>query len=239
MILHQTTWKMPSGWPVDEVAVIEGRHRALSLRFRLGSGLELRIPTGCSHDRARAFLLSKRAWVVRHVARGAAHADRLPAPPPGWLWCRGERVHMVHNPSRIAAHLISAEELELDFAHADVQLQRWLNKDLHERVAVCLRALVPAAAHPTKVTIRRMKTRWGSCSYNGSMRLNAALAHLDDRCLRYVLAHECAHLEFMDHSAAFYAHLAQILPTHKEDERHVKLHGNVLVHGGYALPHWE
>jgi hypothetical protein len=57
----------------------------------------------------------------------------------------------------------------------------------------------------TRVSVRRQRTRWGSCSAAHAVSLNESLAFLPQRLVRYVLVHELAHTVRLDHSPAFWA----------------------------------
>ncbi len=54
------------------------------------------------------------------------------------------------------------------------------------------------AAHGLRVErlfVRRMKTKWGSCSRaSAGIRLNTDLARNPRECLEYIVVHEMAHL---------------------------------------------
>ncbi len=58
-----------------------------------------------------------------------------------------------------------------------------------------------------KVTIRKQKTRWGSCSAKNSISLNMNLVRLPDELRDYVLLHELVHTRIKNHSKAFWAEL--------------------------------
>ena len=67
-----------------------------------------------------------------------------------------------------------------------------------------------------KITIRKMKTKWGSCSpHIKSIRLNLELAKKPPECLEYVLVHEMTHLLEASHNKQFIHQLNQFLPQWK------------------------
>lgn len=69
-------------------------------------------------------------------------------------------------------------------------------------------------------TLREMKTRWGSCSYNkGTIRFNKKLARKPDEYIEYIVVHEMAHLFVPNHSKNFYDVVKKYLPNYKAYER--------------------
>jgi predicted metal-dependent hydrolase len=67
-------------------------------------------------------------------------------------------------------------------------------------------------------------TRWGSCSSDGSIRLNWRLIHFSPTIIDYVIAHELAHLREMNHSSDFWAEVGQILPNYEHARAVLKRH---------------
>ena len=79
-----------------------------------------------------------------------------------------------------------------------------------------------------KITIRDQKSRWGSCSSNGTLSFNFRLMLAPPRVLDYVVVHELCHLTHMNHSNDFWSMVASILPDYKEYRKWLKENGHTL-----------
>lgn len=63
------------------------------------------------------------------------------------------------------------------------------------------------------VTVRQMKTKWGSCNHRGrTIYLNTDLAKKPLECIDYILLHEMAHLLEPTHNERFIALMDQFMP---------------------------
>lgn len=88
-----------------------------------------------------------------------------------------------------------------------------------------LEALLPkwtavVGKSPTSISLRPMKTRWGSCTpRTGRIRLNLELADIPDRFLEYVLVHELTHLWASGHGAHFQSLMDRYLPQWRQLRR--------------------
>ena len=80
-----------------------------------------------------------------------------------------------------------------------------------------------------RITIRRQKTRWGSCSGKGNLNFNCLLMLLPKDVVDYVVVHELCHRKQMNHSAKFWAEVARILPNHEKLQKQLKELGPPLV----------
>ncbi|MDF9408821.1 M48 family metallopeptidase [Pelotomaculum isophthalicicum JI] len=74
-----------------------------------------------------------------------------------------------------------------------------------------------------RIRIRRMKKRWGSLSKNGTLTLNADLIRAPKECIDYVVTHELCHLQYHDHSPAFYQLLEKIMPDWEKRKHKMEL----------------
>ena len=79
------------------------------------------------------------------------------------------------------------------------------------------------------ITIRSQHTRWGSCSSKGNLNFNCLLMLVPEKVLDYVIVHELCHRKQMNHSAAFWALVAQILPDWQERRSWLKQNGAALI----------
>lgn len=80
-----------------------------------------------------------------------------------------------------------------------------------------------------RITIRSQVTRWGSCSSRGNLNFNCLLMLCPPRVLDYVVVHELCHRRHMDHSKAFWAEVARVLPDYEICRAWLKEHGGALI----------
>lgn len=68
-----------------------------------------------------------------------------------------------------------------------------------------------------KFGIRKMRTLWGSCSFNErTIRFNSMLYYMSDDFLEYIVLHEMAHLFVHNHSKKFYDLIKRHMPDYKK-----------------------
>ena len=98
-------------------------------------------------------------------------------------------------------------ELAASFARVCAEL------DGQVRARLISAGLVPP---PTRITIKDMKSRWGSCSYTrGHISINLALYAYPRETVLSVFWHEYAHYWQHDHSPAFYALVERFYPKYR------------------------
>ena len=74
----------------------------------------------------------------------------------------------------------------------------------------------------TKCRLSHANTRWGSCSSNRTISLNIGLMKIPEVLRDYVIIHELAHLNHMDHSKDFWAEVGSHDKNYKVHEKHLK-----------------
>ena len=65
------------------------------------------------------------------------------------------------------------------------------------------------------IKFKDTKSRWGSCSQDKSIMISWRLIMAPEQVLNYVLAHESAHLLYMNHSKSFWATVGCLCKDYK------------------------
>ena len=95
-------------------------------------------------------------------------------------------------------------------------------QDRYEAIAA------PQGLRLGRVSVKKMRSRWGSCSGRGNISVNLLLGHLPDELLEYVVVHEVCHLLRHDHSKAFWSLVASHLPDHRFRKIELRRFGYLL-----------
>ncbi|GAA1119785.1 M48 family metallopeptidase [Nesterenkonia jeotgali] len=136
-----------------------------------------------------------------------------------YVWGRRKRLKLVERPGR--THIeIQGDRLVLFVAASVTQdkrreaLSRWYREQLRQELPTLiaeweqtLDAVVP------KWSIRRMKTKWGSCNRETHhLWFNAELAKKHPDCLEYIVVHEMLHYFERSHGERFTSLLVSVMP---------------------------
>jgi predicted metal-dependent hydrolase len=118
-------------------------------------------------------------------------------------------------------HLFSSE-IELHSARTKVQFQEYVDF-LISYIGTEL------GVFPKKVTFRKMRTKWGSCSSKGNISLNTYLIFLPERLVDYVVFHEMVHLIEMNHGPRFKEIVRNRFHEHRILEKQLREYWPVIM----------
>ncbi len=222
-----------------EVAI---RRHAQSRRLRLivdDAGARVIAPMRASATSIERFVTEHRRWILRQLERHARpRSNPVVAGVDDWLTLRGERtsvrwidrsppwVHLgADGAIAIGAPLSSPKARSI----AARVLCTWLVAEATRDIARCNNsALARVDARATRVTIRPLRTLWGSISVDGSMRIDLALLLAPPRILDYVVVHEACHRHERNHGPRFWAHVARAHPDYRDHRAWLREHGPAL-----------
>lgn len=86
----------------------------------------------------------------------------------------------------------------------------------HERLELLRDSVLPIGIiYDGNPRLRKMKSRWGSCSRKGHITLSYDLVKAPLKCVDYVIVHEMCHIKEFNHSKKFYILLDKVMPDWK------------------------
>lgn len=83
-------------------------------------------------------------------------------------------------------------------------------------------------ASPASVTLKNLKSRWGSCSARGCISLAWNIIMASEQIVDYLVVHELCHLVHHNHSTEYWKLVESILPDHRERRKWLRENGGLL-----------
>lgn len=220
-----------NGAPVTVRLEINPKARRLILRLDERAREAVAIaPTRRELKAAAQFACERVDWI----------ADRLETLPRNQPLVNGAMIPLRGEPCRLTLHgkgriarLLTEPDMHIcapgDASTFGARVERYLKRaatsDLGDAVdRHCATLSVEAA----RISVKDTRSRWGSCTADGRLSFSWRLVLAPPDVLDYVAAHECAHLIEMNHSPAFWAHVARCRPDWKQQRNWLRSHGRAL-----------
>lgn len=221
---------LPGDPPIPLTLRRSARARRMSLRVsRLDGRVTLTLPVRAAEAPALAFARERADWIREALARMPCQQHVGPGTE---LPVEGRLLRLEAAPGRGVPRIDGAALcLPGDPARAGARAQAFLKALARERLAEASgrHAAALGLRHGT-LTLRDTRSRWGSCTAEGNLMYSWRLIMAPPPVLDYVAAHEVAHLARMDHSPAFWAVVARLMPGYKAPRAWLKRQGQDL-HG--------
>ncbi len=176
-------------------------------------GAEVVLPLGVSARYGEKFLFSKKEWLAKSFSKISSNK--------GKFFFLGKEVF----PRFEAGNLVLEEtENKKEFSEE-------LKSAFEDFLFVKAREYIPKRVHELaflygfeigKIRIKKLKSRWGSCTLKKNFSFNYALMKYSPRAIDYVIIHELCHTKIMNHSKDFWNLVASIMPEYKEARKELK-----------------
>jgi predicted metal-dependent hydrolase len=224
---------------------ISRRARRLSVRVFPDARVEVVVPPRARPREIEHFIATHREWI--DAKRTQALASR-PAPeifPPAFVGfaLTGERwrVHVSGGGGalRVTEQGEPAAPDRVLRIAGDVKpvalrrsLRAWTMRAARERLEPRVAALAEKmGVRYARVSIRRQRSRWGSCSARGTISLNVCLLFQRASVVDYLIVHELTHVKHMNHSPRFWGAVEAVCADWRVLDRE-------LLRGWRTVPRW-
>lgn len=192
------------------------------------------IPAGMDPSTVPQLLVKKRAWLQsvlqrlteRQRSAPASHSlrpDRIELAAIDETWQVEYASQSKHKPTISIPDRRLVLNAVLPARNNAEHLRAWLQQRARQILPAWLQQTSEEVGLPfSKVQIRGQKTRWGSCSSQGTISLNRNLLLLPAATVRYLFIHELCHTQHMNHSDAFWQLVAEVMPDYQQHENRLR-----------------
>lgn len=182
------------------INVIKSNRRSVGFEVKPGGEINVRIPQRMAIKTVLPMIESKREWIYEAYLN---QKDKV--------------------------SVKAARENEKDdprLKYLEQKYRKAAKRYIYERVEYYIK--ITGGSYHT-LRIGDQKTRWGSCSSNGTLSFSWRLMLAPPKVLDYVVIHELCHLTYMDHSRDFWKKVESVDPDYKEHRKWLKENGNSLI----------
>lgn len=207
--------------------------RSVSAHIRRDGVIEVKAPLLYRESDMLAFLNQHRRWIFNHLDRLQNTYNQQKKYISGEIHhYLGEKYTLQVVESNKNSVFIESNSLIINSKYPEnpeyleVLLNKWYRNQAKKVFAELLPPIIEKFKKynvaPAKISIRDMRSRWGSCSRKGNISLNLQLIKLNENCIRQVMVHEMCHLVYFNHQAGFHALMDEMMPDWKLWKKELK-----------------
>lgn len=183
-----------------DYTIVRSKRRSIGFEVRPGGKITVRIPMRASVNTVKEIIEDKKGWLYEMYLKQKDKID--------------------------TDSLREAERNDPRTAYLEKKYRQAAKRYIYERVEYYIDMI---GGHYSSIRIGDQKTRWGSCSNNGTLSFSWRLMLAPPRVLDYVVIHEICHLTYMDHSKNFWDLVSVYDPDYKEHRKWLKENGDSLI----------
>ena len=220
--------------PIEVDEIIRSQRKTLALIVKPDGSLIVRSPLRTPEKLIREFIENHTEWIEKKQAEALAVL-----PPVPRQYVPGETfMYLGHAyPLEIVKEQKKSLILDGNFklaksaqSGASLVFESWYRGQakqiLNESVNLYARQ---HGFQYKKIGITSARTRWGSCSANGSLNFSWRLILAPMEAVDYVVVHELVHTILHNHSKRFWKQVEKIMPDYKERRKWLRKNGQQLM----------
>jgi predicted metal-dependent hydrolase len=216
--------------------LIRSKRRTIALIIERDGSFTVRAPMRASQAAIENFIQQKTDWITRtrQKMKSSPHGEAT----IGKQYVDGEKFLFLG--SLFDLKLVGPQKPVLRFDSgftlnraAQIKGAQFFTRWYKERALEVITERVKQYSQqynfvPKQVKISSAKTRWGSCSPNGTLNFTWRLVMAPLDVIDYVVVHELVHLRVKDHSSRFWKQVESIYPAYKKQRKWLRENGERL-----------
>lgn len=188
------------------------------------------LPTPRAKKKAEALLVYHKNWIEKQFE--LTQKNKINFKPGCFIPFCGEKRQLLHDPQKRFGVMMHDQYIYC--AGDEVFFSRRIRDYLKQRALIQFHSLLDEflpllKIPPIRLCITDTTSRWGSCSSKRIIRLSWRLILAPIFVQHYVLAHELAHLTYMNHSLVFWKYLETLTSYKKAATTWLKKYGLSLL----------
>lgn len=208
-----------------EFDLIQSNRKTLGITVKPDSSVYVRSPINKTIDDVLIKVKNKAPWILKQIEqfdeiRPIIYEKEYVSGESLYYLGRQYRLKVLKVGSKNSVKMVNGFILvrteNKDSMIVKQLLDKWyleLSRKYYEKkVKIILDILTKYEISMPTIKIRKMKTRWGSCSRNGNISLNIHLIKAPSHCIEYVIMHEFCHLKYFNHGKDYYLLLNKVMP---------------------------
>jgi predicted metal-dependent hydrolase len=214
--------------------LVRSKRRTIALIVENDGSLTVRAPMRVSKADIESFVREQTNWILRKQEAMKAILElpkRQYTDGESFLFLGSSYDLKLVKPQRPSLKFANGFSLSVTARKRGEQLfTRWYKQRAQDIISD--RVTTFAARYgfePKRVKISSARTRWGSCSPDGTLNFTWRLVMASLDVIDYVVVHELSHLRVRNHSKRFWKVVESILPEYKHQRKWLKVHGGELT----------
>ncbi len=206
------------------------RAKKITLRLDKNGQPIVTVPHFTPKILVNKFVAKNQGWIDKHRQQLTAGKDKFNSDKQLMIFGRSYQKEITIDSNQPSKVLIGKNKVLINLHSDNTDQNQVVEKFLKNTAIHYLTTKTNQLAKKMKVkfsklSFRAQTTRWGSCSSKGALSFNWKLVHFPPEVIDYVIIHELAHLEHLNHSADFWQLVAKFCPEHKLHQGWLKRQG--------------
>lgn len=206
------------------------RARRMRLEINVNTGLSVIVPRRYDISSVKTFIIQKRNWIIKKLKEVQFYKA---IPDDGTLESicyLGRQLKLIISKGNQEYALVNiiTDEITVSIKSDEnvvLMLSNWYLQEadrvIRQKASIFSKLI---GVNYNNLSVKSVKTRWGSCSRLGNLSFNWKLVMLPEVIIDYVVIHELCHLKRMDHSKLFWQLVESYSPEFCQHRHWLKQH---------------